>query len=325
MTAVSYLMNSKSARIMPSTCTLGVVTYLGRFEKFFQPLIRRLHFLFPDYEINVFINGHHNIFRQLQYLKNVTSFLQKYSNVRYMTHVSHQPLARGWNWLILMSTRERVLILNDDVFPEMEFRYHLERLENLPDIVTLNDSFSHFLIAKKIVRQVGWFDERFLGIGHEDWDYLCRMALRGITFATIPVKGLQNYVAPATDPGWAKISEIVHGKYAGVNFDMFQQKWFHSNYGSVPLEGSFKVPYLGGEWTVAPKKTLEPMPNYYPLDLIDEHESRRYRLPLKIIFWASMARLFSFFHYLFNEGRDSLKACLKKLLGRHWDFLGKKS
>jgi hypothetical protein len=317
-------MNRKSARIKPSTCALGVVTYLGRFEKYFKPLIRRLHFLFPDYEINVFINGHHNICKQLQYLKKVTSFLQKYINVRYMTHVSHQSLARGWNWLILMSTRERVLILNDDVFPEMEFRYNLERLENPPDICSINRSFSHFLIAKEVVRRVGWFDERFLGIGHEDVDYICRVASKGITLETIPIRGLQNYVAPSTDAGWAKISDVVHGKYAAVNFEIFKQKWFHSDYGPVPQQGSFKILYGSEEWTVASNKTFEPMPNFYPLACLNQQEAINYRLAPKQNFFGTRARLLSFFHYLFREGRDYLKACLKKLLGRRWDFLRKK-
>ena len=211
-------MNSKRTRITASTCTIGVVTYLGRFEKYFQPLIRRLHFLFPDYEINVFINGHHDNFLQSGYLRKATAFLQQYPNVRYLTNLSHRSLACGWNRLILMANRDRVLILNDDVFPEMEFRYNLERLENPPDIFTINESFSHFLITKDIVRRVGWFDERFLGIGHEDWDYICRMALQGITPQTVLVHGLINYVAPPTMASWAKISDVVHGKYSQRQF-----------------------------------------------------------------------------------------------------------
>lgn|GEM_PF-1786561 len=321
MTALHRSRNCRSTGITPSTCALGVVTYLGRFEGFFQPLIRRLHFLFPDYEMNIFINGRHNLCKQLQYLKKVTAFLQQYDNVRYMTHISHQPLALGWNRLILMSTRERILLLNDDVFPEMEFRYHLERLKNLPDICSLNGSFSHFLITKKIVRQVGWFDERFLGMGQEDGDYICRMALRGIIHETIPVKGLKNYVAPATDAGWAKLFDVVHGKYAGINFDIFQKKWFHSNYGAVPLAGSCKVFSHGEAWLVALNKAFEPMPNFYPLECLDQARTADGRLARKRTLSAIVARLLSLFHYLFREGRDSMKNWLRKLLGRHWDFL----
>ena len=41
--------------------SIGVVTYLGRFDTYFKPLLRRLNLIFPDYDIIVFLNGHHNL------------------------------------------------------------------------------------------------------------------------------------------------------------------------------------------------------------------------------------------------------------------------
>lgn len=315
------MVDSKSTRITASTCAIGIVTYLGRFETYFQPLIRRLHFLFPDYEINIFINGHHDICEQVRYLNKVTAFLQPYSQVRYLTHLRHQPLARAWNCLMLMSSRDRVLMLNDDVFPELEFRHRLEGLENPPDFCAINRSFSHFLISKAIIRRVGWFDERFLGIGHEDGDYLCRMASLGLAPEIIKLHGLINYVAPATKASWAKISEVVHGKYARVNFEIFKQKWWHSNYGPVPRPGSVKISYGDEEWTVAPNTALEPMPNFYPLECLDRGEAVPNRRTVGMNIAAIMARLLSFLHYLLREGKRGLGTGLRSLLGRHWDFL----
>jgi hypothetical protein len=261
-------MASPPDKFSPATCSIGIVTYLGRFETYFQPLVKRLSFLFPDYDINVFINGHHDIVKQTRYLREVTAFLGNYPRVRYLTHVEHQPLARGWNWLILMSTRPRVLIFNDDVYCDLEVRYNLENLTEIPEVFTLNGSWSHFVINKKVISQVGWFDERFLGIGWEDGDMICRLALHEIPLGNIIIHGLRNYVASPVDAGWAKQSEVTHGKYSSINLEVFKKKWWHSLWNPGPIEGSFKVSYLGNEWTVAPNDELERMPFYYPLSCL---------------------------------------------------------
>ena len=167
-------------KLAPFKCSIGIVTYLGRFETYFKPLIRKIHFLFPDYDIIVFINGHYDTIKQIQYLKDVTYFLRKYPNIRYVTNLEHQPLARGWNWLVFMAKNQKILILNDDVSFNWEFRHNLERLPSVPDIFTLNGSWSHFVISKEIIRKVGWFDERFYGVGDEDIDYKFRLSMSEI-------------------------------------------------------------------------------------------------------------------------------------------------
>jgi|YelNatPaOPRAMG01_1025707.scaffolds.fasta_scaffold00559_12 hypothetical protein len=255
-------------RLNAATCSLGIVTYLGRFETYFQPLIKRLAFLFPDYEINVFINGHHDIVKQTGYLRRISAFLSDYPQVRYLTNVDHQPLARGWNWLILMSTRPWVLILNDDVYCDLEFRYHLEKLANIPSVFTFNFSWSHFVINKAVIFRVGWFDERFSGVGWEDGDMICRLALHGVPLEHIILPGLRNYVAEQKDAGWAKKSEISHNRYASVNLEIFKKKWWHSHWSPVPAQGSFRIAYGGDEWTVASKDALGPMPQFYPFSCL---------------------------------------------------------
>ena len=112
--------------------SIGVVTYLGRFDTYFKPLLRRLNLIFPDYDILVFLNGHHNLEKQIGYLQEATTFLAQFPQVRYLTNVRHQPLTRAWNWLILMAACQHILLLNDDVTVNLEFRHNLERLGRCP-------------------------------------------------------------------------------------------------------------------------------------------------------------------------------------------------
>lgn len=270
-------MTLQSNAINAATCSIGVVTYLGRFEISFRPLLRRLALLFPDYEINVFINGHYDIAKQVHYLMEVTRFLQQFGNVRYLTNVEHQSLARGWNWLILMSTCDNILVLNDDVIFTYEFRYNLEKLKEVPDIFLINDSWSHFVINKKVVRKVSWFDERFVGLGCEDHDYTFRLAMKGIIADTLTVPGIWNQSSPQVDPGWAKMSavDLEVGRHTEVNRNFLKKKWYWSDYEDVPEQGSVNVwyPAYHMEWTVALKEDPGEMPHFYPLSCLDGSEN----------------------------------------------------
>jgi hypothetical protein len=302
---------------MSIECSIGVVTYFGRFESYFKPLIKKLSFLFPDYDINVWINGHHDTVKQVKYLREVTAFLRNYCNIRYVTNLEHQPLARGWNWLILMSRCGHVLIFNDDVSVDWEFRHRLEHLHRAPKIFTLNNSWSHFVISKKIVRAVGWFDERFLGIGDEDGDYMCRLAMQGIPLGNIAIHGLHNFMAPQDDAGWAPLSGAIHGKYSRINREFLMKKWWRSDYGLVPKKGSFKVRYHEAEWDVALNTDLEGMPEYYPLECLQASENgkpgRRYSVA------TLLAQTCSWAHSLYWRLRLTAGGWLRRFFGLRWD------
>lgn len=82
-----------------------------------------------------------------------------------------------------------------------------------------------FLISKKIIKKVGWFDERLLGIGHENGDYMLRMTILGIMLPWCDARGIKNFVAPQENAGWMKISDISDGKYSKINKEFIKKKW----------------------------------------------------------------------------------------------------
>jgi len=256
---------------MGTNFSIGVVTYLGRFESHFRRLIRDLNFAFPDCDINVFINGHYDSVKQIEYIRKVTSFLRQYNNIKYVTHERHQPLARGWNWLVMMSGNDKILILNDDITVRPGFRYEIrDKLASSPDFFTINGSWSHFMISKEIVRKVGWFDERFIGVGDEDGDYMCRLAMYGIPIKSVAIPGIDNHVAEQNDCGWANFSSVIDGKYAQVNRDFFVKKWFHSGFEAVP-KPHFILQYKTESYEVALKEPIDEMPLYYPAGVLDSN------------------------------------------------------
>ncbi|MDO8554713.1 MAG: glycosyltransferase [Candidatus Micrarchaeota archaeon] len=222
-------MNSTNSNLPSSSdlsYSIGIVTYVERFEKYFVPLVKKLVEIFPDKEIICVLNGHHDINLQLTYLKHGSAFLNQYPNVRYVTNETHQSLAKCWNWTMVISSSRSVLLLNDDLDVSPLFRLDFEEnLRKNPDFFIMNSSWSHFLISKKVLKQVGWFEERLLGIGQEDADYATRMTLLGIVIPFCDARGVKNFVATHKNAGWIKMSGIADGKYSQINKEFIHKKW----------------------------------------------------------------------------------------------------
>jgi len=206
--------------------SIGVVTYVSRYDKYFIPLIKQLTSVFPDKEIICTINGHPDTSLQVEYLKNVIAFLSQFPNVKYITYEAHQSLAKCFNWLILMSFSPAILILNDDIKVNLLFRKDFEKVfaEN-KDFFVINNSWSHLLISKNIIKEIGWFEERLLGAGNEDGDYMTRMIKKGRRINKVSCRGIINYVAEQENPGWKDISGLGHGKYSNINKEFMAKKW----------------------------------------------------------------------------------------------------
>lgn len=302
---------------MAFTCSIGIVTYLGRFEAYFKPLLRKLAWLFPDYEINVFLNGHYDLAKQIQYLRDVTAFLRQYPAIRYVTNLTHQPLARGWNWLMLMSRCDQVLILNDDVSFDLEFRHNLESLRPVGQVFMLNHSWSHFVINKDVIRRVGWFDERFIGVGYEDIDYVLRLGMKAVPLSNVAIHGLHNHAALQDNAGWANLSGVFQGKYTSLNQEVFLKKWSRSDFGPVPEKGSFTVRYDVAEWTVALNEPEEAMPEYYPMECLDGPDKPG---PVgRRSLAALMAQTCSWAHSLYWRLRLAAGGRLRRGFGPQWE------
>src|SRR5208283_5090968 len=106
---------SKNNTQYTHTFSIGIVTYINRYDALFKPLIKNLCKIFPDVEIVVAINGYYDQEKQQKYLTKIKTLLAKYPNVKYIEYNEGQSLSKLWNQLIIHAANEKVFIFNDDV------------------------------------------------------------------------------------------------------------------------------------------------------------------------------------------------------------------
>jgi hypothetical protein len=205
--------------------TIGIVTYIVRFPMF-KVVLKRVRKAFPHTRIVVAVNGYYKPDRQRHYLAQMKSYLSGFSNVDLVAHEEPQGLCKLWNELILASQTEKIFILNDDIDVASHFGAHFRTSGILDkDMAIINSSWSHFLISKRTVSKVGWFDERLFGIGGEDWDYEARLAFAGLELENVAMKGILNLSIYTTDFSFGENVERVEVKYTLSSAAFLSKKW----------------------------------------------------------------------------------------------------
>lgn len=200
--------------------SIGIVTFEHRFEKFFKPLIRQIKAFRPDIEIMVAVNGEYKAPFNDNYRQQALTFMATYKNVFPNVHTEFRSLAKLWNNLLINASNHQVLLLNDDVtITSEQFFDALEYLiESGENFFKINGSWSHTLLDRRLVSQLNWFDERFLGVGEEDGDMEWQIgaATNGGLIKSLQVPDIINHVDAENV---LKNVKKVNTKYTQFNLD----------------------------------------------------------------------------------------------------------
>jgi hypothetical protein len=150
--------------------------------------------------------------------------LAEIPNVNVVGFRSLTPLSRMWNLGIQASDTDITIVLNDDLAVNPKFAQ--ADIANLASAASRHNlalgslgrgiawgSFSFFAISKRCVSKVGWFDERFVGFGEEDGDYLRRYLTE---FSEEPPSVVLNGLINLDDPSTSG-HEKGTGKYSLAN------------------------------------------------------------------------------------------------------------
>ncbi|NCP45010.1 MAG: hypothetical protein COW67_08705 [Flavobacteriales bacterium CG18_big_fil_WC_8_21_14_2_50_32_9] len=253
------LQYSNAKTVTNTNYSIGITTYKERFETYLKPLVLHLNYLFPHMQIIVAINGFHNQKEQTEYLNKIKSFLSNFKNIDFVYYEQPHGLCKLWNQLIILSKSDKIVVLNDDISISKKLKTEIEESKILnSNFGLINGSYSHFLINKKIINQIGWFDERFPGIGYEDHDYEIRLALQGVSPDFYNFKTIKNENVTPKDWSWGDDDTKIFKKYSHANEKHYFSKWEISD---TAKHGFVHVRIIKG---YAKLKDGMETPNFYP-------------------------------------------------------------
>lgn len=176
--------------------SIGITTYSYRFEKYLVPLLDAIR-LYRSNTIILGINGNHKEDFDEDYRKKVLQLASEKKGVFPFIYPNFRSLAKIWNNIIINASHEYILILNDDTSVLSLFFDTVEKaIEEHKTSFRMDSMFCYFVAKKSEINQLGWFDERFLGIGWEDTEFMERYKrsldrdLLNITF----VPGIKTHI-----------------------------------------------------------------------------------------------------------------------------------
>lgn len=176
--AQHYVAERADLLLSHGDAAIVITTFEDRQEDACLPLLSGLRTAGIPLPIVVVVNG---VYGRRYDPKKRSRFAQaalELGDVSFVMSRSMIPLSRCWNLGIQLADADVCVVLNDDVAVS---RTKLQDdignlvLESQKSGLALgNGSFSHFAIAKACINEIGWFDERFLGVGEEDGDFAWR-------------------------------------------------------------------------------------------------------------------------------------------------------
>jgi len=213
---------------------IGITTYIERYDDYFKPLYQSLSVLFPEVPIVVAVNGFPDQQKQSDYLSRLQVELcdGAPSHHTFVLYDRPRGLTTLWNEMLQVAIDRPLWILNDDLSVDPWVRRWAEKFDwKSVEITLLNDTWSHFIIAPKVVDKVGIFEPSFPGIGFEDMDYTARSGLAGIAIGNVPCPYLHHSNHQPKTTSFDDVSGRTWGKYTTANEECFYRLWARSSDG----------------------------------------------------------------------------------------------
>src|SRR3990167_4551576 len=151
--------------------SIVIATFSQRFDEWLKPLIKEIKRQRPDAEIIIGINGDKDGMDDT-YRENILSLLSSYSKTYPTVYPTFRSISKIWNLGVQFASNDTVLILNDDITLEGGFFDAYEDCIATHTSLTINTSFSAFSVSRRELMEINWFDERLLGVGLEDSDFV---------------------------------------------------------------------------------------------------------------------------------------------------------
>lgn len=180
--------------------SIGITTFkrrLGMVEK----LVHQIKEYRPDVEIILAVNADYKEPFDNAYRKSILNLCAEYDDIYPVIFPQFTGLSKMWNTIILNASEEFILVMNDDlelsgdVFADIDKRINdiCDKHRTSGEIFTINNSFSYYVCSKRIIDELGYFDERLLAFGEEDGDIVWRYIKKyHKSIDNLKIEGIKN-------------------------------------------------------------------------------------------------------------------------------------
>lgn len=225
--------------------SIGITTFGNRFDRYFVPLLSKLKEYAPETEVIVAINGEHQQAFDEIYRRRILEVVACHKKNFPIMFPQFRGLSKLWNSIIINATHDYILLINDDIMiNDASFMDSICSAikKNKGRSFLINKSWSHFVINRAEIDELGYFDERLLGIGEEDGDMTWRYISHfGREISSFKMKSFINY-AEETVSTYKPVNIKNHSgsKYSLFNREfMFKEKY---QLDATGLKGMFDEP-----------------------------------------------------------------------------------
>jgi hypothetical protein len=181
---------------MKTNISIGIVTFRQR-AHLIKDLIKQIRSHVPEeVDILLAVNGNNEENMPNSYREDMLKLSLEYKNVFPIVCPEFKSLCKLWNTLVIFSKTDYNFIICDDVVYENSSI--LDQVTEYIDksnagFFTINNQFSHFVLTKTMLHNLGYFDERLSGFGEEDGDIIHRyIEVFGQRMPDIQIRGLYN-------------------------------------------------------------------------------------------------------------------------------------
>lgn len=242
---IPYVFRKENELCNVEEISVGITTFGNRFDRYFIPLLSKLKEYAPETEVIVAVNGEHQQAFDEIYRRKILEFISHHKKVYPVVFPQFRGLSKLWNSIIVNASNDFILMINDDIMiddPSFLKDVCLAARKNKGKSFLINRSWSHFLVNRWEIDELGYFDERLLGIGEEDgdmtWRYLHNF---GREINSFKLKCFINYAEESVNT-YKPINIQCH---SGSKYSLFNREFmFKEKYSPDPtgIKGMFDEP-----------------------------------------------------------------------------------
>ena len=154
-------------------------------------------------------------------------------------------LSEAWNLGMMLTENRYVIFASSDVeflSPNWFYDFYNYRVQSEHEYILMNNH-AVFLIDKKAISKMGWFDEEFVIGPHFDCDYLIRASENGVKVSVIANKNYYTHIGENQDDELKRLTTEMPNRLPMndlTNERYFKSKW---NSGWLGWENNMSKPH----------------------------------------------------------------------------------